>query len=96
MKEHRCCFTGHRPEKMELGEIKIKSMLEKAIDKAIEAGYVTFITGMAMGTDIWAAEVVLKRRKTNNNIRLICALPHPDFESRRSFMEKMRYVRIII
>lgn len=32
---HRCCFTGHRPEKMELGEKEIKSLLEKAIDEAI-------------------------------------------------------------
>ena len=60
---HRCCFTGHRPEKMELGEKEIKSLLEKAIDEAIADGYVTFITGMAMGTDIWAAEIVLERRR---------------------------------
>ena len=48
---HRCCFTGHRPEKMELWEKEIKPLLEKAIDDAIADGYVTFITGMAMGTD---------------------------------------------
>ena len=45
---HRCCFTGHRPDKMELGEKAIKPLLEKAIDEAIADGYVTFITGMAM------------------------------------------------
>ena len=43
---HRCCFTGHRPDKMELGEKEIKPLLEKAIDDAIANGYVTFITGM--------------------------------------------------
>ena len=26
---HRCCFTGHRPDKMELGEKEIKPLLEK-------------------------------------------------------------------
>ena len=92
---HRCCFTGHRPEKMELGEKEIKSLLEKAIDKAIAEGYVTFITGMAMGTDIWAAEIVLERKKRNNELHLICALPHPNFESRRSMTEKMRFNKII-
>lgn len=92
---HRCCFTGHRPDKMNLGEKEIKPLLEKAIDEAIEDGYVTFITGMAMGTDIWAAEIVLKRKKSNKNLHLICALPHPGFESRRSMIEKMRFNKII-
>ena len=54
LKKHRCCFTGHRPDKMELGEKEIKPLLEKAIDEAIEKGYVTFITGMAEGVDTWA------------------------------------------
>ena len=92
---HRCCFTGHRPDKMELGEKEIKPLLEKAIDGAIADGYVTFITGMAMGTDIWAAEIVLEKKKANKDLRLICALPHPNFESRRSITEKMRFNKII-
>ena len=92
---HRCCFTGHRPDKMVLGENEIKPLLEKAIDEAIAGGYVTFITGMAMGTDIWAAEIILERKKRNNELHLICALPHPNFESRRSIVEKMRFNKII-
>lgn len=88
---HRCCFTGHRPEKMELVEKEIKPLLEKAIDDAIADGYVTFITG----TDIWAAEIVLERKKTNKNLHLICALPHPNFENRRSMTEKMSFYKII-
>ena len=92
---HRCCFTGHRPDKMELGEKEIKPLLEKAIDEAIAEGYVTFITGMAMGTDIWAAEIVLERKKTNMDLHLICALPHPNFESRRSITETKRLNKII-
>ena len=95
MRKHRCCFTGHRPDKMEFGEKEIKPLLEKAIDEAISKGFVTFITGMAMGTDIWAAEIVLDRRKKNNDLHLICALPHPGFENRRSFVEKMRFSKII-
>ncbi len=92
---HRCCFTGHRPDKMELGEKEIKPPLENAIDDAIADGYVTFITGMAMGTDIWAAEIVLKKKKANEELHLICALPHPNFESRRSVTEKMWFNKII-
>lgn len=95
LRKHRCCFTGHRPDKMELGEKEIKPLLEKAIDEAIENGYVTFITGMAEGVDTWAAEIVLERKKKNPNLHLICALPHPRFESRRSLAEKMRFNKII-
>ena len=95
LRKHRCCFTGHRPDKMTLGENDIKPLLEKAIDKAIEDGYVTFITGMAMGTDVWAAEVVLEKKKDNKDIHLICALPHPGFEKRRSEIEKNRFNDII-
>ena len=93
--KHRCCFTGHRPEKIELGEKEIKPLLEKAIDKAISEDFVTFITGMAMGTDIWAAEIVLDRKKKNKNLHLICALPHSGFENRRNFTEKIRFSKII-
>ena len=93
--KHRCCFTGHRPDKIELGEKEIKPLLEKAIDKAISEGFVTFITGMAMGTDIWAAEIVLDRKKKNKNLHLICALPHSGFENRRNFTEKIRFSKII-
>ena len=76
-------------------EVQNSSELEKAIDEAIAEGYVTFITGMAMGTDIWAAEIVLERKKENKDLHLICALPHPNFESRRSMTEKMRFNKII-
>lgn len=92
---HRCCFTGHRLEKLSLSENEVKHLLEKAIDNAIADGYVTFITGMAKGTDIWAAEIVLEKKKRNDALRLICAIPHPDFEKRRGFFEERRYNRIL-
>ena len=28
---HRCCFTGHRPEKLSLPESEVKAELEKEI-----------------------------------------------------------------
>lgn len=92
---HRCCFTGHRPGKINRSENEIKLLLEKEIDNAIANGYVTFISGMAMGTDIWAAEIVLAKRKKNNNLHLICALPHPRFENRRCEADKLQYKEIL-
>lgn len=95
LRKRRCCFTRHRPEKLDLSEDEIKPILEKAIDSAIADGYVTFITGMARGTDIWAAEIVLEKKKQNNALHLICAIPHPGFEKNRSLSEKQRYDCII-
>ena len=95
LRKHRCCFTGHRPDKMSFSEEEIKPLLERAIDNAIADGYVTFISGMAMGTDIWAAEVVLDKRRENKNLHLVCALPHPGFESRRSEKERARFDEIL-
>lgn len=95
LKNQRCCFTGHRPDKMKFGEKETKPLLEKAIDRAIKRGYVTFLTGMAMGTDIWAAEIVLERKKTNVDLHLICPLPHPRFELRRNVIEKIRFHTIL-
>lgn len=51
-KQHRCCFTGHRPNKLDYSEGEIKPLLETAVDNAISDGYVTFITGMAEGVEL--------------------------------------------
>ena len=94
-KQHRCCFTGHRPNKLDYSEGEIKPLLETAVDNAISDGYVTFITGMAEGVDIWAAEIVLEKKKHNTALHLICAIPHPRFENKRSEYEKERYMHIL-
>ena len=35
---HRCCFTGHRPEKLQRSEIDIRVDLKAEILKSFEAG----------------------------------------------------------
>ena len=95
MRKHRCCFTGHRPEKLNGTENEIAAALRKTISEAVEDGFTTFISGMARGVDIWAAEQVLRIRQNNFAIHLICALPHPDFEMRWSREWQKRY-RVII
>ena len=66
----RACFTGHRPEKLDISEKEAKSRLRSAIQKAINDGYATFISGMARGVDMWAAEIVLEEREENENIKV--------------------------
>lgn len=50
---------------------------------------------MARGTDIWAAEVVLKVREEMQNVKLVCASPYPNFECRWGEEWKKRYQSII-
>lgn len=76
----RCCFTGHRPEKLNVPESVVREKLGKAIDTAISNGFQTFICGMARGIDLWAGEEVLLRKQCNPEIRLVCATPFVGFE----------------
>ena len=94
-RQNRCCFTGHRPEKLHCSEIEVKKMLAKEITTALRQGKRTFITGMARGSDIYAAELVLEYRAQYPDIHLICALPHPDFEKNWSPEWQQRYRKIL-
>jgi len=85
---HRCCFTGHRPEKIGMSGEEIKQRLRLAIKDAINDGFTTFISGMARGVDMWAAEIVLDERKNNEQIKLIYASPYKGFEERWEIGEK--------
>ncbi len=87
-RKKRCCFTGHRPEKLDWPEAEIVAWLESEIRKAVDDGFTTFISGMARGVDIWAAEIVLRLRDDGLPIHLICASPFEGFE--RSWAESWR------
>lgn len=62
LRKHRCCFTGHRPEKLKQPESEIRIALGKEIRTAVNEGFTVFISGMARGVDIRAAEIVLQLR----------------------------------
>ena len=91
----RCCFTGHRPEKLGCSEAEAFRLLKHAIADAYASGHRTFISGMARGIDIWAAELVLEERAKHPDIHLICALPHPDFETRWRAEWQERYRNVL-
>lgn len=76
------CFTGHRPSKFSFGYserhphyIQLNQRLQKAIETAITQGYTRFISGMAVGVDTWAAEIVLELQKEHPQIQLEAAIP---------------------
>ena len=83
MKTKKCAFTGHRPKSIPFGFneadercIALKQKLRNEIIRQIEENGVThFITGMAIGVDMFAAEIVLGLKSAYNGITLECAIP---------------------
>ena len=92
---HRCCFTGHRPEKLSQPDRVIIAALEREIRAAADDGFVTFISGMARGVDIWAAEIVLKLRAEGQPVHLVCAVPFEGFADSWEDDWKQRYGSIL-
>lgn len=94
-RRHRCYFTGHRPEKLQRPEKEIRADLEREIRQAVFEGVNVFITGMARGVDIDAAEIVLQLREEGYPVKLICASPYPGFEDNWSRAWQTRYGDVI-
>ena len=74
MKEHTCCFSGHR--KIPPAEIPmVKKKLRDALVECIKNGYRYFGSGGAIGFDLLTAWEVLKLKNEYPHIRLILVLP---------------------
>jgi len=88
------CITGHRENGIipyngstEAATAGVKRFLCRCIDMAAEAGYEYFFSGLASGTDLWAAEHVIKRRIDGAPVKLVGVVPylrHADYFPERS------------
>ncbi len=93
-------FTGHRPDKIAgysaspcAVEVAIRRALAEEIVRLAAAGADTFLSGMAPGFDLWAADEVLRLRgegRIGEGVRLVLAVPYPNFE--RSFAKEWHYL----
>lgn len=100
---YTACFTGHRPQNLTCGFnethpacIKIKNQLERLIIGLIEKKNVThFISGVALGVDTWAAEIVLKLKEEYPNITLEAAIPCCSQTCSWNVKSKERYNRLL-
>lgn len=83
MKKKTCCFTGPRPRSLPFGFnendvrcVALKRTLREQIIHLIEEENVThFISGMAIGIEMYAAEIVLDLKKSFPGITLESAIP---------------------
>lgn len=94
-------FTGYRPEKMPFPSeehplcVNLKKRLRETIEQCIKDGAGCFFSGMARGTDIWCAEIVLELKKTYPNIKLCAIIPCRTQTNGWTDEEKRRYDNII-
>lgn len=80
------CISGHRersivpyknnPVYRELTIQTVKCLLARYLDIAYANGYDTFISGMAVGADLWSAEHIVRRKRQGMDIKLIGAVPY--------------------
>lgn len=99
---YSCCFTGHRPQSFSFGYdeehpacIKIKQALSEQIYHLANNGVSCFLSGMAQGVDIWAAESVVLLKTTRPNIQLACILPCETQASRWHNSIRDRYYNLL-
>ena len=90
-----CCFTGHRPQFLIRPEEEIKRDLENRVLEAVADGFTEFISGMACGVDIWAAEIVLRLKGQHPELRLAAAVPFPGFDKAWDADWRRRYRAVL-
>ena len=101
--EKSACFTGHRPQTIKYlwnesspKSLVLKSKIKKSIIYLIkEKGVTHFISGMAIGVDMIAAEIVLDLKKKYPNITLECAIPCETQANQWTEKYRDRYFSII-
>ena len=85
-------FTGHRTYRGEA----VRD-LDLTVEQLSRQGFDTFLSGMALGFDMAAAESVMRMRSllTDREIRLIAVVPFKGQEARFPAAERARYRRIL-
>lgn len=83
-------FTGHRTYRHEAD-----SPLQRTILSLHAAGKNTFLSGMATGFDMAAAETVLNCKALRPDIRLIAVIPFRGQQQRFSSNDRIRFERIV-
>lgn len=101
-REHTCCFTGHRPAKLPWGNderdprcLELKRSMIRELEQLYRKGYTHFISGMALGCDLYFAEAVLELKEIYPPITLEAALPFSNQAARWSEGNRGRWQHIL-
>ncbi len=73
------CISGHRDipadRDMPCSTASAKLLIEHYIDCAVREGYRVFISGLAEGTDLWAADYIVRISGAVRDIKLVGVMP---------------------
>ena len=97
-----CAFTGHRPKSFPWGYnesdpgcVLLKEVLAAQTAALVERGVTDFLSGMAQGTDLWCARIVLGLKKKNPALKLRAVLPCEGQESKWPASAQAQYRSIL-
>lgn len=99
-KAKTCAVTGMRPHKLPFREgdeqhSRLMEAMENAIRDAIADGYTEFLSGGAMGPDLWFAETVHRLKCEYPHIRLMYILPCETQANRWTEAWRDRYFNLL-
>ena len=83
-------FTGHRTYRGEARET-----LSQCLEMLYERGFRTFLSGMARGFDLAAAEAVLALRCRHADVRLVCVVPFRRQDASFGLHDRERYRHLL-
>lgn len=102
MKETACAFTGHRPKSFpwKYNEtapdcVLLKETLAAQIRLLADSGVTDWLSGMALGVDLWCAQIVLSLKEKNPALRFHCILPCEGQEVKWPKAEQEQYHSIL-
>lgn len=93
-KEQSVAFTGHRSVPKEKVE-EVRKRLRAKLRLLYQLGFRYFISGMALGFDMIAAEEVIRLKEELSEIRLIVVVPYEGQSERWSPYQKERHKSIM-
>lgn len=100
IKSKTVAFTGHRALKFYAGNKDnnllnvVSTEIALVIASLYEQGYNTFLSGMADGIDMIAAEEVLKFKQKKRDVRLVAVIPFRGQEDNYNAKDKFLYKQI--
>ena len=89
-RSHTVAFTGRRSYRDQAAD-----MLPVTLEALYRRGYRRFLSGMAAGFDLAAAEAVADFRTLRPDVELVCVVPFPAHPDRLSPADRLRYDRLI-
>lgn len=101
-REHTCCFTGHRPDKLPWGTderdprcVALKQSIFRELEKLYHRGFRHFISGMAQGSDLYFAEAALALKEKYPDLTVEGAVPCQSQADRWPEAERLRWRKIL-